>query len=159
MITVVKDEWTPFIKNVRGMNNPLMKIVPRTMRQIIALWVRRAQGITKALGLIKTGWYFDRHKFSYNKIEKRGQEWVGYFGNDAHYAGFLEEGTNAHGPKHAKFLVWRGEKGQLIFAKWVRGIRPYRVWSKALDNTNNLVEQIIDTAIEKQLDKLASRSK
>lgn len=155
MIRVIKDEWTPFVKELQRLNINLTKIVPRTMRSIIAMWVRRAQGITRQLGLVKTGYYLDAHKFSYNRINRRGAStFTMEFGNDAYYAGFLEEGTKAHSPKHAKFLVWRGGKGELIFAKWVRGIQPYRVWGKALDNTDNLVLNEWNKSIPNELKRM-----
>jgi hypothetical protein len=155
MIKVVKDEWTPFVQELQKLNIGLTNIVPRVMRSIIAMWVRRAQGITRQLGLIKTGYYLDAHKFSSGRVNRLGKStFTMEFGNDAYYAGFLEEGTRAHGPKHAKYLVWRGGKGELIFAKWVRGIKPYRVWGKAVDNTENLIRNEWDKAIPKELERM-----
>ena len=158
MIRVIRDDWTPFVKEVGKIPVTLIQIVPRTMRDIIRMWVGKAQGLTKLLGLIKTGYYLDAHKYSSGRVEKRGKSWIGYFGNDAHYAGYLEEGTRAHGPIHAKYLVWRGDMGKLIFAKWVRGIKPYRIWGKTLENSDMIVNDIIDRNIKKELEMIDKRA-
>lgn len=160
MIKIVKDEWTPFIKELDKIPVTLIQISAKTVRDIIRLWVTRAQSITKQLGLIKTGYYFDSHKLSSYRVDSDRKTYVkGYFGSDAHYAGYLEDGTRAHGPVHAKYLVWRGNKGELIFAKWVRGIKPYRVWGRAIDNTDSDVRAIIDRNIEKELKTIPTRIK
>jgi len=42
---------------------------------------------------------------------------------------FLEDGTRAHGPKTAKMLRF-GTLNGVVFTKWVKGIRPMKVFKK-----------------------------
>ena len=50
------------------------------------------------------------------------------------YAKYPEYGTRAHGPVTAKFLRFKPKgSSTYVFAKWVRGVRPYRFAQKTLD--------------------------
>lgn len=159
MIRVIKDEWTPFVKELGRVPKEVEFAIPRMMRNIISAMVYRAQQFTTALGLVKTGFYRDNHRIFSGQVRKHGKVFVGEFGNDAPYAGFLEDGTRAHGPVHAKFLVWTGRDGKPIFAKWVRGIRPYKVWTRAINASSNQVDAIIQRDFEKAFAKLDKREK
>lgn len=159
MIKVIKDEWTPFIKELGRVPKEVEKEVPRIIRDIISLMVRKAQQFTTALGLVKTGYYRDAWRAASGRVTKSGRAYRADFGNDAYYSRFIEDGTRAHGPKHAKYLVWRGNKGQLIFAKWVRGLRPYKVGTRAINASSDGADRIIQTRFEKAFQKLNRASR
>ena len=157
MIKVVKDEWTPFVKELGRIPKELEFVIPRMMRDIISAMVVRAQQFTTALGLVKTGFYRDNHRIFSGRVSKVGKNFIIDFGNDAPYAGFIEDGTRAHGPKHAKYLVWTGRYGKPIFAKWVRGLRPYKVWTRAIGATSEKADAIIAKSFQKGIEKLNKR--
>jgi len=48
-------------------------------------------------------------------------------GTNVPYFLFIEEGTRAHGPTTKKFLRFGLPSSGVIFAKWVRGIRPMKI--------------------------------
>ena len=50
-------------------------------------------------------------------------------GSTVFYMKFLEEGTRAHGPTRSAFLRFAVPAG-VVFAKWVRGIRPMRIFKR-----------------------------
>lgn len=54
--------------------------------------------------------------------------------SSARHTGWQEDGTRAHGPVRADFLVFqvRGS-GPVIFAKWVRGVPPGHFMRRAMD--------------------------
>lgn len=117
--------------------------------------------ITRQYGLIITGNYLNAHKTSSGEVRLIGNTWNARFGNDMPYAGYLEFGTGLYGPerrlirpKKASVLAWQGKDGKMHFAKWVRGIRPKRVWERALANTDKQVRGIIDRDIQKAIAKL-----
>lgn len=57
-------------------------------------------------------------------------------GSTMPYAKYQEFGTRAHGPRVAKFLVFRVRgAGPLIHAKWVRGVTPGRFMHNAMKAT------------------------
>lgn len=43
-------------------------------------------------------------------------------GTPLDYAIFIHNGTRPHGPVHANAMAWYGRDGNIIFAKYVRGI-------------------------------------
>lgn len=62
-------------------------------------------------------------------------------GVDTHYGGYVHTGTGVFGPRHqriypkkAKYLVFTGRDGNLVFAKSVRGQRPNRYLTRAMKN-------------------------
>lgn len=75
-------------------------------------------------------------KFGHNSrsIEFEAEGLSGAVYSTSGYGGYLEVGTAPHGPRTANFLVWEDDKtGELIFAKWVRGIPPHPYMKPALD--------------------------
>jgi hypothetical protein len=51
----------------------------------------------------------------------------------ATYTIYQEAGTRAHGPRTAKFMVFTPKgSGQVVFAKWVRGVTPGHFFADAL---------------------------
>lgn len=55
-------------------------------------------------------------------------------GTPLEYAKYPEYGTRAHGPVRAKALRFKPKGAHAyVFAKWVRGVRPYRFAQKTLD--------------------------
>lgn len=55
-------------------------------------------------------------------------------GTPLEYAKYPEYGTRAHGPVRAKALRFKPKGSSVfVFAKWVRGVRPYRYAQKTLD--------------------------
>lgn len=49
------------------------------------------------------------------------------------YASFQNDGTRAHGPVHARFLVFKPKgSNTMVFAKRVRGVAPARFMERAL---------------------------
>jgi HK97 gp10 family phage protein len=57
-------------------------------------------------------------------------------GSTVPYVSYQEFGTQGHGPRRAKRLVFRIRgRGPLIFAKWVRGVPPGRFMKRAIDAT------------------------
>lgn len=159
MIKVIKDEWTPFIKELGRVPKEVEFVIPRMIRNIMSAMVYRAQQFTTALGLVKTGFYRDNHRIFSGRVTKRGKQFEGSFGNDAPYAGFIEDGTRAHGPVTAKYLVWTGRDGKPIFAKWVRGLRPYKVWTRAINASSEQADRIIQRDFEKGFEKLNKRAR
>ena len=164
MIRVIKDEWTPFVISIGRLNHDVNNQIPRTMRFIMTLFVNWAQRITVALGLRKTGFYLDNHRIFSGQVRKSGSTYSWAFGNDAHYAGYIEEGTGLLGPKHAMIkpktaesLAWRGRDGKFIFAKETKGMRPYKVWANALNASEPYVQGIIDKAILGELRRRATK--
>lgn len=158
MIRVVKDEWSAWIDNVRRVNLDLEKIIPKTMRSVRSIWVRRAQGITRLKGLIRTGEYLEAWKTSFGEVKKNGNYYTIDFGNDKRYAGWLERGTGIYGergtpivPKTAKYLSWVGKDGKRYFAKSVKGIKPQRVGETAITGTENLITNEFDMAVTNTL--------
>ena len=90
MIRVVKDDWSAWIDNVRRVNLDLENIVAKTMRYIkFRIWDKRAEGITRLNGLIRTGYYLERWSKAYGEVRKSGNYYTIDSGNDAKYAGWL----------------------------------------------------------------------
>lgn len=55
-------------------------------------------------------------------------------GTPLSYAKYPEYGTRAHGPVRAQALRFKPKGAHAyVFAKWVRGVRPYRFAQKTLD--------------------------
>ena len=50
-------------------------------------------------------------------------------GSNVDYMKYLEDGTRAHGPVRARFLRFATTSG-VVFAKFVRGIKPHRIFSR-----------------------------
>ena len=65
---------------------------------------------------------------------------------------FLEEGTRAHGPKTKKFLRF-GTKDGIVFTKWVRGIRPLRIFKTTQEQYERILPKRIKEAVRKGLEK------
>ncbi len=59
------------------------------------------------------------------KIKKYDAE----VGTTVPYMKFLEDGTRGHGPKNKKWLRFATTDG-VVFAKFVRGIRPHRIFAR-----------------------------
>ena len=52
-----------------------------------------------------------------------------------HYASYQERGTRAHGPRHAKFMVFTPKgSSQVVYAKWVRGVPATHFMQRAIDS-------------------------
>lgn len=51
-------------------------------------------------------------------------------GSNVPYMIFLEKGTRAHGPVRAKFLRFGLPEAGVVFTKWVKGIRPMRIFAR-----------------------------
>lgn len=71
--------------------------------------------------------------------------------NTAKYAKFVEFGTKAHGPKRAKFLRFMGRNGRFVFARRVRGIKPY----KFLYRATNAAGRVFETSMRSGMERLA----
>lgn len=55
-------------------------------------------------------------------------------GSPLDYAKYTNFGTRAHGPKTAKVMRFKPKGGGgFVFAKWVRGIKPYKYAERTLD--------------------------
>lgn len=65
---------------------------------------------------------------------------------------FLEDGTRAHGPKRANFLRFPTKDG-IVFAKWVRGIRPMKIFKRTQMLYERIFPKRIREAVKKGLEK------
>lgn len=55
-------------------------------------------------------------------------------GSSAPHAKYPEFGTRAHGPARASVMRFKPKgSSTFVFAKWVRGVKPYRFMRRALD--------------------------
>lgn len=61
----------------------------------------------------------------------------------AQYSAHLEYGTADHGPVKAKALKWVNKNKEVVFAKRVRGIKPYATMRNAAAQTQKEVVQIV----------------
>ena len=89
-----------------------------------------------SLGRVNTG--LMKNSIRVRKSVTRVPQAVAYtIASLAPYAKYQEFGTRAHGPRRARFMVFRIRgKGPLIHAKWVRGVTPGRFMQRALDATS-----------------------
>jgi hypothetical protein len=60
--------------------------------------------------------------------------------NKAKYARFVEFGTKAHGPRRARFMRFVGRNGGIVFARRVRGIKPYKFLYRATTAAGRVFE-------------------
>ena len=58
------------------------------------------------------------------------------------YSAFLEYGTSEHGAKNAKVLRWINKNGKYVFAKKVKGIKPFATMRNAAAQTQKEIPQI-----------------
>jgi HK97 gp10 family phage protein len=88
------------------------------------------------------------------KVESDGSEATIFVDDKIKYAIFQEEGTRAHGPVRAKMLAWKSKSGQLIFAKWVRGVKArwfMRKGKEEVEAQSNKISQTIYNELKKGL--------
>lgn len=94
----------------------------------------RAMSNIRSLGRVDTG-----EMIRGLQVRKTGASqplWPQYtVESTARHTGWQEDGTRAHGPVRADFLVFqiRGA-GPVIFAKWVRGVPPGHFMRRAMDS-------------------------
>lgn len=92
----------------------------------------RAMSNIRSLGRIDTGEMI--RGLQVRKTGAAGPLWPQYtVESTARHTGWQEDGTRAHGPVRAPFLVFqvRGA-GPVIFAKWVRGVTPGHFMRRAM---------------------------
>ncbi len=65
---------------------------------------------------------------------------------------FLEDGTRAHGPVTAKLLRFATPNG-VVFTKWVKGIRPMKVFKRTFRTWNRIFPKLILEAARRGLNK------
>lgn len=72
-------------------------------------------------------------------------------GTNIPYAKYQEEGTGIYGkyatpvvPKRAKFLVFRGKDGNLVFARQVRGVQGKRYWLAGLQKLQGDMGKVLE---------------
>ena len=82
------------------------------------------------------------------KVEK----FVASIGSRVPHMKFLEDGTRAHGPKTAKFLVFPTKDG-VVFTKWVKGIRPMKIFKKTNLLYSRIFPKRIEAAVKKGLER------
>ena len=94
---------------------------------------RHAIANINSLGRVHTGRMKD---IRVRKVGTRVPESAAYETyTTAPWVRFQEFGTRAHGPRRARYMVFRIRgRGPLIFAKWVRGVTPGRFMSNALES-------------------------
>ena len=93
----------------------------------------RAMSNIRALGRVDTGAMI--RGLQVRKTGATGPLWPQYVvESTAPHTGWQEDGTRAHGPVRADFLVFqvRGS-GPVIFAKWVRGVTPGHFMRNAMN--------------------------
>lgn len=93
---------------------------------------RYVQNILKN-GLVDTGRL--QRRTTYRPIPVSNAMFPKYrIGTPMPYAGFLERGTRAHGPKRSKFMRFVPKGGaRPVFTTWVRGVRAYGFAKTTLD--------------------------
>lgn len=94
----------------------------------------RAMSNIRSLGRVDTGEMI--RGLQVRKTGALGPLWPQYtVTSTARHTGWQEDGTRAHGPVRADFLVFqvRGS-GPVIFAKWVRGVTPGHFMRRAMDS-------------------------
>lgn len=93
----------------------------------------RAMSNIRALGRIDTGSMIQG--LQVRKTGAVGPLWPQYtVTSTARHTGWQEDGTRAHGPVKADFLVFRIRgSGPVIFAKWVRGVPPGHFMRNAMN--------------------------
>lgn len=75
-----------------------------------------AQGMNMPQGFIDGVGFVRVNRNTFEIVNRWGTK-------DKPLALWFNEGTRAHGPKHAKFLHWKDKvTGQDIYARWVRGV-------------------------------------
>lgn len=92
----------------------------------------RAMSNIRALGRVDTG---EMIRGLQVRKTRAAALWPQYtVESTARHTGWQEDGTRAHGPVRADFLVFqiRGA-GPVIFAKWVRGVPPGHFMRRAMD--------------------------
>lgn len=92
----------------------------------------RAMSNIRSLGRVDTGAMI--RGLQVRKTGAAGPLWPQYtVESTARHTGWQEDGTRAHGPVRADFLVFqvRGA-GPVIFAKWVRGVTPGHFMRRAM---------------------------
>lgn len=93
----------------------------------------RAMSNIRSLGRVDTGAMI--RGLQVRKTGAAGPLWPQYtVESTVRHTGWQEDGTRAHGPVRADFLVFqvRGA-GPVIFAKWVRGVTPGHFMRRAMD--------------------------
>ena len=84
-----------------------------------------------AAGRVDTGRM--RSQISIRPVSAPGTSQAYSVAANTEYATFQDQGTRAHGPSRARFLVFRPKGSRaLVFAKKVRGVTAARFMSKAL---------------------------
>ena len=81
-------------------------------------------------------------------------------GTNVHYAAYQEFGTGLYGPrkrlirpKNAKVLRWKKRGGGFVFAKYVRGVKPKRYFTKALAAERPVAERRLDDEVKREMEQ------
>lgn len=107
--------------NLKGMLNQLMEPDRGIARDLLRRGYKVEAQAKRNLGQNnKTGTLRDS---IHTSLEIKNNKPVVIVGTPLFYARFIHDGTVDHGPVTAKRMAWYGPDGNIIFAKWVRGIR------------------------------------
>lgn len=92
----------------------------------------RAMSNIRGLGRVNTGEMIGG--LQVRLISKAGLSSRYSVSSSAKHTVFQEEGTRAHGPARAQFLVFTPKgSGKVVFAKWVRGVTPGHFMRNAMN--------------------------
>lgn len=118
----------------------------------ISLEHRAKQGAPVDMGRL-------RASITHTVIET-GNNVIARTGTNVTYAAYQEFGTGIYGPrrqlirpKNAKVLSWKNRSGQRVFAKFVRGVKPKRYFTKALVAEKPVAELRLDQEIKSEMEK------
>jgi hypothetical protein len=77
------------------------------------------------------------HGVQVRKISTKPLDAIYEVASTAPYTRFQNDGTAAHGPVRARFMVFTPKGGGgLVFAKWVRGVTGAHFMEKAVDKVS-----------------------
>lgn len=93
-------------------------------------------------------------------VIENGNNVIARTGTNVHYAAYQEFGTGLYGPrkaliypKNAKALRWNKRGGGVVFARYVRGVRPKKYFSNALKDEIPVANKRLETEMKNEMEQ------